>query len=387
MSKKTIVLLGASGSIGTQTLDILENDPQHFLLKGISIGQQVDKIDGIIKRFPSINYVCVQKEKDYLLLKEKYQNLHFFYGNDGLLQLIKTIHPKMVVNALVGFVGFVPSYWTLMWGIDLALSNKESLVVGGELLLEAVSKTKAKIIPIDSEHVALDKCLKGHYKDVKRLILTASGGAFRNLSRQELEHVTVADALQHPSWKMGKKITIDCATMMNKGFELIEAYYLFGLPMEKIDILLHDESKVHSLIECNDGSFLADIGPSDMHIPIAYALYNKKRTPSIHQNLSIEDFGTFHFHAFDAQRFPAVAFARHAIKHGGTLPTVLNAANEIAVYAFLDEKISFLDIERIIEKCLASHRVIDHPTVEDIIYVDQKTREEAILLIKGVSKC
>lgn len=387
MMKKTIVLLGASGSIGTQTLDIIENDPQHFLLKGISIGHQVDKIDGIIKRFPSINYICVQEEKDYLLLKEKYQHLHFFYGNDGLLQLIKTIHPKMVVNALVGFVGFVPSYWTLMWGIDLALSNKESLVVGGELLLSATSKTKAKIIPIDSEHVALDKCLKGHYKDVKRLILTASGGAFRNLSRQELEHVTVEDALKHPSWKMGKKITIDCATMMNKGFELIEAYYLFGIPMENIDILLHDESKVHSLIECKDGSFLADIGPSDMRIPIAYALYNKKRTPSIHENLHIEDFGTFHFHAFDAQRFPAVTFARHAIKHGGTLPTVLNAANEVAVYAFLEGKISFLDIERIIEKCLMSHRVIEHPTVEDIIYVDQKTREEAILLIKGVSKC
>ncbi len=384
---KRIVLLGASGSIGGQALEVMANDRRHFLLEGISIGHQIDKIAKIVELFPSIKAICVQEERDFLVLQKKYPHLSFFYGDQGLLHLIEAIHPQMVINALVGFVGFLPSYWTLKWGIDLALSNKESLVVGGELLLKACKETQARILPIDSEHVALDKCLKGHRHDVKRLVLTASGGAFRNLSRSELLSVTVEDALKHPSWQMGKKITIDCATMMNKGFELIEAYYLFNIPMDRITILMHDESKIHSLIECRDGSFLADIGPSDMRIPIAYALYEKKRKPSLHTPFNFEDFGSFHFRVFSEERYPCVRFAREAIKHGGTMPTVLNAANEEAVYAFLNHQIPFLMIEEIIEKCLQRHRVIDNPDIEDIIYADQMARHEAILLIEEVKKC
>ena len=282
----------------------------------------------------------------------------------------------MVVNALVGFVGFVPSVYTLKNNIDLALANKESLVVGGEIIKNLLKATNAKLYPIDSEHVALSKCLQGkRKKEIKRLVITASGGSFRDYSRDELVNVTKKDALNHPSWVMGEKITIDSATMMNKGFEVIEAKYLFDLPLEKIDILLHDESVIHSLVEFVDNSYLADLGPADMKIPIAHALYEEKRKKINTKTLNLEEMGTLHFRKMDLNRYHCVDFALKAIKIGGTLPTVLNASNEEAVYAFLEGKIKFLEIEEIISYCLNSHRVIDNPTVEDIIYVDLLTRK------------
>ena len=266
---------------------------------------------------------------------------------------------------------------------DLALANKESLVVGGEIINRILKTTNAKLYPIDSEHVALAKCLKGKKKtEIKRLILTASGGSFRDLSREELAHVTKEDALKHPSWSMGAKITIDSATMMNKGFEVIEAKYLFNLPVDKIDILLHDESVIHSLVEFVDNSYLADLGPADMKVPIAYALYQKERKKITTRSLNLEDLGTLHFRKLDLKRYPCISYALKAIKQGGTLPCVLNASNEEAVYAFLEGKISFIEIEEIINMMLDSHRVISDPMIDDIVYVDKLTRKLTIEEIK-----
>lgn len=384
MMKENILLLGASGSIGNQTLDVMKND-KRFHLVGFSLGHRIEQIPTILATFKEVKYICVQEKEDYEVLKKQYPLVHFFYGDQGLLDIIDASKPTLVVNALVGFCGFVPTYHALKARISVALANKESLVVGGELLEKAQKETGAKIYPIDSEHVALAKCLKGNKKEVRRLILTASGGAFRNLKREELESVTVEQALKHPSWSMGQKITIDCATMMNKGFEIIEAHYLFHMPMEKIDVLLHDESKVHSLIECQDGSYLCDIGPSDMRIPISYALYHLKRKKVQCSKLPLEEFGTLHFHAFDKDRYPCVEFARKAMEQGGTMLACLNAANEVAVYAFLAHQIPFLGIEKIIETCMKRHRVIENPTIEDVLYADKITREEASLLVKEMN--
>ena len=383
--EENILLLGASGSIGNQTLDVMKKDSR-FHLVGFSLGHRIQQIPTILEIYKEVKYICVQEKEDYECLKKQYPTITFFYGDQGLLDIIDASNPTLVVNALVGFCGFLPTYHALKNKISVALANKESLVVGGEILDSVKKETGATIYPIDSEHVAISKCLKGNKKEVHRIILTASGGSFRNLKREELENVTVEQALHHPSWQMGKKITIDSATMMNKGFELIEAHYLFHMPMEKIDILLHDESKVHSLIECKDGSYLCDVGPSDMRIPIAYALYKCKRKAIKASKLPLEEFGTFHFHSFDEKRFPCVTYARNAMKEGGTMLACLNAANEEAVYAFLDHKIPFLGIERIIETCMKRHRVIENPTVEDIVYADQITRKEADLLIKEMTK-
>ena len=376
-----ILVLGASGSIGEQTLDIISSNTNDFELVGLSVGNNVKVLKKILKKFPSVKYVCVKNEKDYLSLKKKYINISFYYGDGGLISLINNAQPEMVVNALVGFVGLSPTIYSLENNIDVAIANKESIVVGGELINNILKTSKAKLYPIDSEHVALAKCLKGNNKNVAKLILTASGGAFRNLDRDELKNVTKEDALKHPSWSMGEKITIDCATMMNKGFEVIEAHYLFNVEPEKIDILMHDESKVHSLILLDDGSYIADIGPSDMRIPISYALYKNERV-NTNIRLPLEDFGNFHFHKFSPNRYPCVGFALKALKQGGTMLACLNASNEIAVNAFLRKEIKFLDIEKVIETSCKRHRVISNPTLEDLVYADKISREEALRIIK-----
>lgn len=373
---KKICLLGSTGSIGQQTIEIINQYSKEFSLVAVSCGKNIDLLRKILNTMSSIKWACVQKEEDYLLLKEEYKTVNFYYGDNGLLKIIDDSKPDMVVNALVGFVGFVPSVHTIKSNIDLALANKESLVVGGEIINNLLKVSKSKLYPIDSEHVALAKCLKGKKKkEIKRLVITASGGSFRELERSQLKNVTKEDALKHPSWSMGQKITIDSATMMNKGFEIIEAKYLFNLPINKIDVLLHDESVIHSLVEFVDNSYLADLGPADMKVPISYALFEGKRKKVDAKTLKLEEMGTLHFRKLDMQRYPCVSYALKAIKIGGSLPTVLNASNEEAVYAFLEGKIGFLEIEEIIDFMISSHRVIDNPSVEDIVYVDKLTRK------------
>lgn len=380
---KRICLLGSTGSIGKQTIEIINSNSKEFSLVGVSCGKNINQLKKILKENSSIEYVCVQNESDIENLKQEFSNIVFFSKDQGLCELIDACKPNMVVNALVGFVGFIPSVHTLKNNIDLALANKESLVVGGELINSLLKEKKVKLYPIDSEHVALAKCLKGKKKkEIKRLVITASGGSFRDLSREQLINVTKEDALKHPSWSMGEKITIDSATMMNKGFEIIEAKHLFNLPLDKIDVLLHDESVIHSLVEFVDNSFLADLGPADMRVPIAYALFEGKRKNISTKLLNLEEMGTLHFRKLDLNRYPCISYALKAIKIGGSLPTVLNASNEEAVYAFLRGEIKFLEIEEIVEFMINSHRVIDEPTIDDIVYVDSLTRKLTLEEIK-----
>ena len=372
---RTLCLLGASGNIGSQSLDVIAADPASFCLKAVSVGHHVEKIPDILKRFPSIAFVCVEEESDKEKLANAYPNLKLYSGDDGLVSLIEESNCEVVENALVGFAGLVPSLTSLRLGKILCLSNKESLVVGGELAKALLATTKSVIWPIDSEHAALSKCLRMvNRQAVDKLIVTASGGAFRKLSRDELASVTPEMALKHPTWTMGPKITIDSATMMNKGFELIEAHYLFDWPLSRMEVLLHDESEVHSALLLKDGSYVADVGPADMHGPIAYALYEGKKPYTVQRVEKLSELGDYHFRAFDPERYPAVGMCLEAQESGGVMPCVLNAANEEAVKLFLAGKIPFLEIERACALALRSLPNIMKPTLRDLLRTDAYTR-------------
>ena len=380
---KKLCVLGITGSIGVNVADIVKNNRDDFEIIGVSLNSNVDVLFGILKEHPSIKYVYIEKSELKNVILDRYPNLIVFTKEKTMIDLIDAYDYDMVVNALVGFVGLKPTVHTLEKGIDCAIANKESLVVGGTLINNILKTSKAKLYPIDSEHVALAKCLK-HKKveDVKKLILTASGGSFRNKTREELKDVTVEDALNHPSWKMGAKITIDSATMINKGFEIIEAYYLFNFDIDKIDVLLHDESVIHSLIELSDHSLLADLGPADMRIPISYALYEGNyHDVSDVSYLSLEQLGSLHFRKYDKSRYPGVELAKRAIKEGGTMPCVLNASNEAVNLAFRENKISFLQIEKIIERVMNLHKIINEPTLQDLIDVHKWAYDKAISFV------
>ncbi len=373
---RNILLLGASGSIGSQTLDIILNNPDRFTLKGISIGHQVNKLPLIVDKFPSLSYVCLQEEKDYLKQKELYPKIKFYFGDEGLLLIIKECLCDMVVNALVGFAGLFPSIVALKENKILCLANKESLVVGGKFVFDELLKGNGKLYPIDSEHVAIAKLLSCVKKeDVKNIWITASGGPFRNKSREELTNVTPSEALNHPTWHMGAKISIDSATMMNKGFEVIEAKWLYDFSLSNIKVILHDESKVHSLLELKDGSFIADVSNPDMHGPIEYALFESDVEFKPTHVAKIEDLPSCHFHKFNPSRFIAVGICLEAFKRGGTATAILNGANEEAVYSFLDNKIGFLEIEDVVSLALSSLKIIDNPSLDEVKLADRLSRQ------------
>lgn len=372
---RRVLLLGASGSIGTQAMDILQRRPERFTLTGFSLGTRVEQVEGILKRFPSVKFVCVLREEDARQIQENHPDLQVFYGDSGLVSLIKSCPCDMVVNALVGFAGLVPSVTSLKENKILCLANKESLVVGGLLILRLLKEGKGKLYPIDSEHVAIAKLLSVvPLKDVKRILITASGGSFRNKKREELTHVTREDALAHPTWSMGAKITIDSATMMNKGFEIIEADVLFGIGVDRVTPLMHDESYVHSLVERNDGKLFADVSKPDMHGPIEYALMEGDYPfePVVVDRL--EELAPLHFHEFDPARYPAVPLALSSHKRGGNSNAILNAANEEAVYAFLRNELPFLQIEEEVRYALSTLPHIDDPSLEELIDTDAQTR-------------
>ena len=372
---RKILLLGASGSIGSQSLDIIEADPGRFSLTAFSVGYRVEKIPEILRKHDKVSHICVRKEEDKERLEKEYPSISWHFGDEGLKELCLFADYDMAVNALVGFSGLVPSLTVLSEDKILALANKESLVVGGELVNRILSSGKGKLYPIDSEHVALAKMLdRVKREDVDRMIITASGGSFRNKSREELSSVTPEMALNHPTWQMGAKITIDSATMMNKGFEVIEAMYLYQWPLEKIDIILHDESMVHSMLLLKDGTYVADISKPDMHGPIMYAMYEKQVDYKVYTAKRIEEFGPFHFHRFKEERYPAVSLAMQAIKTGGTAPAILNAANEEAIYLFLDGKIPFLSIEPFVASALRHVSVQKNPSLRDILAADSYAR-------------
>ncbi len=374
---RKIALLGASGSIGSQTLDVIEKDSASFKLVSFSVGRQIDKIPAILRRFPGVSSICVLEKEHLTALKERFPQISFFSGDEGLLKLIDDPKVDMVVNAIVGFAGFFPSLEVLRQEKILCLANKESLVVGGYFLNEELRHGHGRLYPIDSEHVAIAKCLSYVKREgVRRLILTASGGAFRSLPINELEYVTPAMALCHPTWKMGARITIDCASMMNKGFEVIEARELFAFPFTQIDIVLHDESRLHSFIELKDGTFLGEIGEADMHSPIAYALYEGERRENVVSFRSLDELKGLHFHSFDPKRYPIVPLAIEAAKGPKGKTAVLNASDEEAVKRFLNGEIAFLDIEKIVKNVLNNvSMVVREP--KDLLTLDAMAREYA----------
>ncbi|WP_066320646.1 1-deoxy-D-xylulose-5-phosphate reductoisomerase [Bacillus sp. FJAT-29814] len=373
---KKISLLGATGSIGTQTLDIIREHPGEFGLVALSSGKNIELTRKIIHEFQP-ELVSVQTSNDYNTLKAEFPSVKFTYGDDGLIEAAVYKKADILVNAVLGSVGLNPTLQAIESGKTIAIANKETLVTAGHLVMEAAARNHVSLLPVDSEHSAIFQALQGEReKNIERLILTASGGSFRDRSREELEDVTVEEALNHPNWSMGAKITIDSATMMNKGLEVIEAHWLFQMPYEKIDVLLHKESIIHSMVEFHDSSIIAQLGTPDMRVPIQFALTYPDRLPLPSGNrLNLAQVGKLHFQEMDLERFRCLQFAYSAGKQGGTMPTVLNAANEAAVAAFLEGKIRFLQIEDLIEKALSTHQTMEHPSLAVIQEVDKETRQ------------
>jgi len=314
-----ICLLGASGSIGSQTIDVINKNPKDFTLVAFSVGKRTRCIRTILSKHKSVKAICIGDKSKIKYYQSRYPHITFYSGNDGLLELIRNSDSEMVVNALVGFVGLLPSIETIKCYKKLALANKESLVVGGDYINDLLKEYNGELYPIDSEHSALWKCLKVNPNDVKELILTASGGSFRKLSRAELVDVTPRDALNHPTWKMGSKITIDSATMVNKAFEIIEAGYLFNYPENKIKVMLHDESMLHSYVALKSGGYRGEISKPDMRNPIKFALYEGKIPFNTSYFASLDDLKDLHFHEFDIARYPAIKFAHIVLKKKGTM--------------------------------------------------------------------
>ena len=370
----TVCLLGASGSIGQQTIDVMLKNPSDFDLVSFSVGQKTRYVRGIIKRFPHINGVCIQDKSKIAYYQKQYPNIRFYSGDEGLNELIRNSKADMVVNALVGFVGLKPSITALECDKILCLANKESLVVGGEIINGLLAKGKGKLYPIDSEHVAIAKCLAVDNDDVDKIIITASGGPFRNLRRDQLVDITPEQALAHPNWKMGQKITIDSATMVNKTFEVIEAYYLFGYDFSRIEIIINYNSYVHSIVRYNDGTYRADVGKPDMRVPIKYALYQGLTDYQTVVTDYLDSIKNTEFGKFDIKRFPIINVANKVINEKGTLGAIFNAANEVAVRAFLNHEIPFLAIESLINKCLKEMKSIKNPNYEQLKQTDLLTR-------------
>lgn len=369
---KNIYLLGAAGSIGLQTLDVISNDLSEFKLIGVSLGSNDDINFQILNQF-EVEIASLRTSEKLSLYQKNYPKTKFVFGDEGLITLASYPKPGLCVNALSGSAGLKPTVSAIESKKDIALANKETLVMAGDIINDLVKKHEVHLYPIDSEHSALWQVLRGEsYQDIKKLIITASGGSFRDLNRDQLRFVTVKDALKHPNWSMGAKITIDSATMMNKGLEVIEAHHLFHLPYEKIETVLHDESVVHGLISFVDGTIKASLSLSDMRIPIAYALYYPKRR-AFNSELTLKD---LHFKEMDFTRFPLLKLSFEVGKQGGILPTVMNAANEMAVKLFLKGDISFLDIEKIVMTTVLDYPNISHPTLNEIIETDHTIQQQ-----------
>ncbi|MDD6675593.1 MAG: 1-deoxy-D-xylulose-5-phosphate reductoisomerase [Lactimicrobium massiliense] len=378
MTRKRIVLLGASGSIGTQTIDIVLQHPDLFEIKALSVGHNIDCLRKILAKVKT-DQVCVMEKQDAQQLSASYPHIRFVYGDEGLLTLAERDDYDVLVNALVGFVGFAPTLAAIQTKHNIALANKETLVVGGELIKRALQQYGVSLYPIDSEHSAIFQCLQGNRRqDVKRLWITCSGGAFRNKSRDELQNVTVEDALAHPNWSMGAKITVDCANLMNKGFEVTEAHWLFDMPYDDIKVLMHPQSIVHSMVEYVDHSIIAQLGAADMRLPIQYALTWPARYDFHEEHpLDLATAPDLHFENPDTERFPLLALAYEAGKKGGNLDAIMNAANEAANLAFRQHKIPFLMIEEIVISAVHEAPYKQVNDVQDLLDADAWGRQYA----------
>jgi 1-deoxy-D-xylulose-5-phosphate reductoisomerase len=376
---KKISILGSTGSIGVSTLDIVAAHPDRFEVVAMSAGNNLDLLCEQIERFsPKLVAVIAEESARKLGTMLKGKKPDILYGVPGMIAVATAAESEMVVAAIVGAAGLVPTAAAVKAGKDLALANKETLVTAGHLIMGMVKEKGVRLYPVDSEHSAVFQSLQGHRReDVRRVILTASGGPFFSYPKEQLEKVTVKEALNHPNWSMGRKITIDSATMMNKGLEVIEAKWLFDLPAEKISVHIHPQSIIHSMVEYVDGCVMAQLGVPDMKAPIAYALTYPERVETGVRPLDLTALSGLTFFAPDCDRFPALRLAYQAMKAGESMPAVLNAANEVAVEAFLNGKIRFIDIPAIIEKTMNAHTPQGVATIEEVLLIDRWGRDKA----------
>lgn len=383
--KKKISILGSTGSIGANALDVIKDHPDRFEVVGLAEGHDVDLLARQIDAFKP-RLVSVRDEQSANKLREKLSGFipEITFGIKGAGEVASMPEAEVVVSAIVGAAGLLPTIEAVKKGKTIALANKETMVAGGELVTGLAEKSGATILPVDSEHSAIFQSLAGHRKeDVSRLILTASGGPFLKLSPKDMAGVTKDEALNHPRWTMGAKITIDSATLMNKGLEVIEARWLFGFEPDKIEVLVHPQSIVHSLVEYKDGCVVAELGMPDMRAPIAYALSYPERVETKVEKLNLSQIGTLTFEPPDFEKFPSLGLAYEAIRAGRTYPVVLNAANEIAVEAFLEEKIKFTDISGLARQTMDRHEGVNCKSIEEILEADRWARETARNLIKN----
>jgi 1-deoxy-D-xylulose-5-phosphate reductoisomerase len=383
-TRKGLAVLGSTGSVGVNTLDVVAAHPDKFDVITLAAHSNLDLIERQARRFRPRLAVLYDAEKA-ALLERRLQDLDIEVdgGLEGLCHAATYNGVELVMSAVVGAIGLLPTIRAVESGINVALANKETLVMAGELVIRPDKPTWGQIIPVDSEHNAIFQALHGHHRPaLRRLLLTASGGPFREYSLAAMQHVRVAEALNHPNWKMGRKITIDSATMMNKGLEVIEAHHLFQVPAAQVQVVVHPQSIIHSMVEFNDGSVLAQLGIPDMRIPISYALAYPERLPNTFPSLNLFDIQTLSFYPPDFQRFPCLQLAFDAARAGGTMPAVLNAANEVAVQAFLDETIAFLDIPTVIEATMAQHAPEPIIDASVAMHADRWARECAMTAVK-----
>lgn len=373
--KQRIALLGSTGSIGVQTLDIVRENPEQFEITALVANRNWEQLAQQAIEFDA-DCVVIGDEQYYTPLKEALAatDIKVYAGAKAMEDVAAGSNVDVVVNALVGYAGLLPTVAAVRKGKKIALANKETLVVGGELVMRLAAEHRAPILPVDSEHSAIFQCLVGEQSPIRRLILTASGGAFRDTPIEELGRMTAAEALRHPNWSMGAKITIDCATMVNKGFEVIEARWLFGTPADQISVLIHPQSIVHSMVEFEDGAIKAQLGTPDMHLPISYALTFPERKSRPTERFDFLANPNLTFRAVDRVKYPALEVAYDCLRRGGTAACTMNGANEVAVAAFLAGKIGYLDIVRSIEQSLARATFIAHPTLDDYAHSDAEAR-------------
>jgi 1-deoxy-D-xylulose-5-phosphate reductoisomerase len=382
--RKRLAILGSTGSVGVNTLEIVQQHPERFAVVGLAAGSNIDLLEQQMRRFQP-SYVSVFELQRAKELRERTPDLRIevFEGTNGACAIASLPEVDLVVSAIVGGAGLAPTLSAIRAGKDVAIANKEPLVMAGELVMRE-AQGRVRILPVDSEHNAIFQALAGHNPcDVRRLLLTASGGPFRTLPQAKFGDITVHEALQHPNWRMGPKITVDSATMMNKGLEVIEARWLFGVRADQVEVVVHPQSIVHSLVEFVDGSVIAQLGIPDMRIPIAYALNHPERLANTLPRLDLTQIGTLTFEPPDLQRFPCLRLGFEAIRACGTLPAVLNAANEATVEAFLHERIRFIDIPAVIEETLYRHEAspIVDGDIEVILDADRWARETATSII------
>ncbi len=381
---KKVTILGSTGSIGRQTLEVIEKLEEDYIIEGLSCGQNIELLKLQIEKFhPS--FVCVENKEDALKLREIFKNIKFLYGEEGLLELASNNDNNVLVVALSGRAGLKPTIAAIKNGINVALANKETLVTAGEIVMQLARQNKIELLPVDSEHSAIFQCLKGNNRSsINKLLITASGGPFLNKTEEDMRHAKLNEVLSHPKWNMGKKITVDSATLMNKGLEVIEAHHLFDIDYDKINVVIHPQSIIHSAVEYCDGSVIAQMGLPSMHIPIQYALTYPERVQGIKTNsFNLQKCVNLSFYEPDYIKFPLLKLAYNLGKEGGTMPLCMNAANEEAVLAFLKGKIKFFDINNIVLKMVENYNNIKNPSIDDIFEEDKKVRMKTLDLLKS----